>query len=190
MKPWHSRASAKLLKMLEFSISLQLLFIFTLIPLCIQNVLGDGTITITNAAAYSSLLPCAQGCIYSQDLGCPNVPDPIGNAIGCYENLNAGCEKVSWAMNSCYCRTDLQADAVSAISKCVLSVCTIGDSMGDFTSVSNVYTGYCSGAGFAINNAAVASTTAAGGSSVATSKTGPGVPSPTSGESLLFHFAS
>jgi hypothetical protein len=175
-------------KMLTISISPQLLFIFTFITLCIQTVLGDGTITITDAAAYSSLLPCAQQCVYKWDLGCPNVPDPIGNAIGCYQNLNAGCEKVSWAMDSCYCRTDLQAAAVKAIKTCVLSECTIGDSMADFSSVSMAYEGYCSGAGYTVKNAAVASTTASGGESgTALSKPGAGVASSTSsGESSTF----
>src|ERR1700712_1571044 len=105
----------------QFSTPLQLLFVFSLVSLCFQDVLGDGTITITDGAPYSSLLPCAQQCIYSQDLGCPNIPDPVGNALGCYNNLNAGCQKVVWAMDSCYCRSDLQAAAVTVISKCVVS---------------------------------------------------------------------
>ncbi|EXJ61360.1 uncharacterized protein A1O5_11918 [Cladophialophora psammophila CBS 110553] len=137
------------------------LLAFILVSLYSQAVSADGAITITAAAAYSSLLPCAQECIYSPDLGCPNVPDPVGNAIGCYDNLNAGCEKVPWAMDSCYCRSDLQINAVSAISKCVFSLCTLGGSMGDFTSVSNLYTGYCSGAGFPVTIAAAAASTAA-----------------------------
>lgn len=145
-------------KMLTLLISPQVLLDLILISSCIQTVLADGTITITAAPAYSSLLPCAQECIYSWDLGCPDVPDPIGNAIGCYDNLNAGCNKVSWALDSCYCRSDLQVDAVSAISTCVMSLCTLGDSMDDFRSVSSVYTAYCLGAGFPVNVAAAAST--------------------------------
>jgi hypothetical protein len=178
--------------MLTISLSLRLSSIFTFITLCIQAVLGDGTITITDAVAYSSLLPCAQQCVYKWDLGCPNVPDPIGNAIGCYQNLNAGCQKVSWAMDSCYCRTDLQAAAIKAIKTCVLSQCTVGDSMGDFSSVSMVYEGYCSGAGYTVNNAvATSTTTAGGGSGTGISKPGAGVTSSTSGrEFSIFQSSS
>ncbi|KIW96629.1 uncharacterized protein Z519_02020 [Cladophialophora bantiana CBS 173.52] len=138
-----------------------ILLAFILVPLYIQPVSAGGTVTITAAAAYSSLLPCSQECIYSPDLGCPTARDPVGNAIGCYDSLTAACEKVPWAMDSCYCRSDLQINAVSAISRRVFSLCTLGDSMGDFTSVSNLYTGYRSRAGFPVTTAAAASTAVA-----------------------------
>ena len=170
--------------MLKFSLSAPRVSVFTILSLCIRNVLGDGTVTITEAAAYSALLPCAQQCIYSQNLGCPNIPDPIGNAIGCYNNLNAGCQKVPWAMNSCYCRSDLQANAVKAISTCVLSRCTIGDSIADFTSVADAYTGYCLQAGYAVNTGVAAAATPVGGGNGATSTPGAGVAGSTSGEFL------
>lgn len=145
--------------MFRVSTSPQTLLVLFSIFLCIQIAVSDDeTITITAAAAYSSLLPCAQECVYKYNNACPDVPDPIGNAIGCYENLNAGCESVGWGKNSCYCRSDLQTDAVSAISTCVLSSCTLGDTMGDFASVSNLYTGYCAGAGYPVNVAAAAPT--------------------------------
>ncbi|KAE8450828.1 hypothetical protein EG329_005741 [Mollisiaceae sp. DMI_Dod_QoI] len=74
-------------------------------------------------------------------------------------------------MDSCYCQTDLQAAAVKTISKCVMSLCTIGDSQADVTSAENVYNGYCSAAGFTANTAVVvASTIAAGARQVLTNK--------------------
>ena len=74
----------------------------------------------------------------------------------------------------------MQSAALRAISTCVSEYCTEGEYTIDVSSVSSLYVGYCSGAGFPAQ-AAVAATTAGVGSA-ATNNAGAKAMTGTGGE--------
>jgi hypothetical protein len=109
------------------SLSLFLLQISVLFLLQAFPVLSDATATqsLYSEDLYKQQRSCAQSCFVdccqdyvAEDLSCPN---PI--------------------LNSCYCRGDLQAQAVSYISSCVSSGCN-GNTV-DIQSATSLYQAYC-----------------------------------------------
>ncbi|KAK3389313.1 hypothetical protein B0H63DRAFT_463371 [Podospora didyma] len=106
--------------------------------------------TIFQEPQFLSQVKCVRDCIVSQGttgacwtdrvavtIECENVP-------GCVASLGGG---TPWAArNSCYCRTDLQTAAQSAISSCVRTACAVGgvgDMNANLAGGSLVYREYC-----------------------------------------------
>lgn len=117
--------------------------------------------TIYSLAIFSNQKPCATGCFVYYG-HCQS--DSVAYAIQCSTSY---CVPNLGALDSCYCRTDLQPIAESYLSSCILSSCTIGNSSIDASSAVSIYSSYCSSKGYPIN--VVASTTT---SSSVTSSTG------------------
>ena len=91
---------------LKFHLWALCIFLFTLIfPTAVLG--GQSPESVTEAPAYSSARPCAQGCVYN---GCCTID--IGEAMGCNTNTY------------CFCRQDLRATGSVFLSKCVNSRCS------------------------------------------------------------------
>ncbi len=118
------------------------IFSLILLLLCIPSSQAtDGPQTITKADGYGRQRPCAAFCFESYDGPC--LVDRIGAALGCDY---PGCSPV---LESCYCRPDLQSIAYSFLSDCITSSCIPAGAVTlDLQSASNIYSGYCSAAGY------------------------------------------
>ncbi|KAF2963471.1 hypothetical protein GQX73_g10104 [Xylaria multiplex] len=92
------------------------------------------SVTLTQAAAFASQRPCAQGCFGSNLF--PNA-GLLADGIGCaYRN----------PQNECVCRLDLQPSADDYISNCVDNACSANPL--DISSAVSIYDAYCTSAGF------------------------------------------
>jgi len=140
--------------------------ILVLLPLlCLSVTLAQNTNlqTIFSLDIYSSQKPCAQGCFTYGFVNDACWGDLVGSAIGCA--VKGQCYGGSAAaLNSCYCRTDLQPVAESYLTSCVKSACTVGDSSIDISSAGSIYNYYCSG----ILAASVPASTTQGGAQATT----------------------
>jgi hypothetical protein len=117
------------------SLSLFLLQIFVLFLLQAFPVLSDDSATqsLYSEDLYKQQRSCAHCCF----VGCgEGSPDLIAIDLGC----------PTPTLNSCYCRGDLQAVAVSTISSCVSSACS-GDTV-DIQSATSLYQAYCASNGY------------------------------------------
>ncbi|EPE25571.1 hypothetical protein GLAREA_01483 [Glarea lozoyensis ATCC 20868] len=95
--------------------------------------------SIMSASGYKDMRPCAQQCFHSSGL-CSD--DLLGGALGC----QAGCS--AFALNSCYCRPDLQPLAAAYLPTCITSECTLGGDLNvEVTGALSVYGGYCASQG-------------------------------------------
>lgn len=106
----------------------------------------DATETIRNVQDWKYFRDCAKYCFFA------------GNG------WNSVAEKLSCsqpALDFCICRLDLQSQAVSYLSTCVLSAC--GSNRNDVTSATSFYVNYCTNNGYLAEGPATASaqTTAA-----------------------------
>lgn len=109
--------------------------------LIFQIVNADTYQTIASVDAYSQLRACVQGCFLYGNAGCAG--DSIADAIKC----PYGCFNV--ALDSCYCRPDLQTDAERHLSTCIKTRCTgAGATTVDISSAVSIYDGYCLAAGY------------------------------------------
>jgi hypothetical protein len=100
---------------------------------------------------FSKQIACVRDCFASKDTTGGCWYDNIGKALGCTNN--PGCDVpaggTTWAaLNSCYCRSDLQSQAQAAITSCVRSNCTVGDLDVNAASAGALQRSYCSRAGF------------------------------------------
>ncbi|KAI1108037.1 hypothetical protein F5Y14DRAFT_437661 [Nemania sp. NC0429] len=90
--------------------------------------------TLTQAPAYASQRPCAQGCFA---FNLYKGPDRLAQGIGCdYKN----------PQNECICRPDLQSDGDSFLQECVDNACS--QNTLDTNSAISIYDNYCANAGF------------------------------------------
>ena len=90
---------------LKFHLWTLCIFLFTLIfPTAVLG--GQSPGSVTEAPAYSSARPCAQGCVHN----CCTVD--LGEAMSCDVN------------SYCFCRQDLRATGSEFLSKCVNSRCS------------------------------------------------------------------
>jgi hypothetical protein len=103
---------------------------FFFLPLL--RTVSSQTVSIQYVSAYTSQRECALAC---QGIN-PNDADLIAEALSCATGP---------IENSCFCRSDLQAEAENTISTCVQSMC--GDTQ-DATSAVSIYDAYCTSAGF------------------------------------------
>ena len=72
--------------------------------------------------ALSQQQTCVQYCFTTELSGC--TTDVLGSAIGCAVNP---CTTPFAALDSCYCRGDLQSAAQSFLTSCIKKACTVGD---------------------------------------------------------------
>jgi hypothetical protein len=96
------------------------------------RTVSSQTVSIQYVSAYTSQRECAFAC---QGIN-PNDADVIANALSC------DTEPIE---NSCFCRSDLQAEAENYISTCVQRMCS---NTQDATSAVSIYDAYCTSAGF------------------------------------------
>ncbi|KAJ9644138.1 hypothetical protein H2199_004006 [Coniosporium tulheliwenetii] len=106
-----------------------LVILIAIAPLALSQ---DAPQTLTNLDAYVDLRSCAKGCFYWSGIN----HDKVGDELSCGKP----------ALNSCYCRSDLQSVASAFLSKCVSSACS--GNRNDMTSAVDLYGGYCTNAGF------------------------------------------
>ena len=95
----------------------------------------DAPQTIASADDWIRQRDCAKFCYWASN----RWHDLLGEAIGCtnyaYEHPNMGCQ------NLCYCRADLQPQAVSYLVSCINSACS-KNSVDVYTATS-LYLSYC-----------------------------------------------
>lgn len=117
------------------SLSLFLLQISVLFLLQAFPVLSDAPATqsLYSEDLYKQQRSCAQSCFVTC---CSGFSDVIANDLSCPGPV----------LNSCYCRSDLQAVAVSYISSCVSSACS-SDTV-DIQSATSLYQAYCASNGY------------------------------------------
>src|SRR5277367_1367325 len=118
------------------SLSLFLLQISVLFLLQAFPVLSDAAATqsLYSEDLYKQQRSCAQNCFYS------------GGVYGDGDNIAIDLSCPSPILNSCYCRGDLQAVAVSYVSSCVSSACS-SDTV-DIHSATSLYQAYCVSNGY------------------------------------------
>jgi hypothetical protein len=100
-------------------------------PICVQNCFTAG---YDNIHCYTDVL--------GSFLGCPNTP----------------CATAFAAIDSCYCRGDLQSAATELLGLCINELCSVGDNSVNLATAVSMYSNYCQERGF---SAAPASATAA-----------------------------
>ena len=110
--------------------------------------------SIYTVDAFAAQPTCVQNCF---TVGYPNIDcytDVLGSFLGC---PNAPCATAFAAVDSCYCRKDLQAAANELLGLCINELCSVGDNSVNLATAISIYSDYCQGRGF---SAAPASTTA------------------------------
>lgn len=128
-----------------------------LIALLTKPATPAATVTLTNSPAYASQRPCAQSCFYigfSVDGG----PDGLADDIGC---------SVDPIENGCFCRGDLQNEALNTLQSCVSKKCDRKDT--DIQAALGIYENYCTSNGYTrdpIATPTVSSGTAPAGATV------------------------
>lgn len=92
------------------------IWLFSLLFCLIIPILStDRTQTIKSGAAYKQQRACAQQCFWSN--GVIETFDPVASVISCKAQVYTG------ALDSCWCRIDVQPGAESHLSNCVESSC-------------------------------------------------------------------
>jgi hypothetical protein len=89
---------------------------------------ADGPVTIESLTAYSVQRLCVQECIW---FGLPGGGPGLPGILSCAQPYS----------DSCMCRTDLTASAISYLSTCVNSLCS--SNTVDVSNAVSLYTGYC-----------------------------------------------
>ncbi|KAF2706978.1 hypothetical protein K504DRAFT_459420 [Pleomassaria siparia CBS 279.74] len=122
------------------------LFVFTLV--CVLQItnaqIGTMTQDLTTLAAFPLQKACAQSCFVTTGF-CPE--DILGSKIGCA--VHTDCFDSGWqAKNDCYCRQDLQNDALGFLSSCVSKGCRQGDVAIDASTAGSLYVQYCRHKGY------------------------------------------
>jgi hypothetical protein len=97
------------------------------------RTVSSQTVSIQYVSAYTSQRECALAC---QGIN-PNDANLIAEALSCATGP---------IENSCFCRSNLQAEAENRISTCVQSMC--GDTQDATSAVVSIYDAYCTSAGF------------------------------------------
>ncbi|KAF9885256.1 hypothetical protein FE257_000616 [Aspergillus nanangensis] len=109
---------------------LLLLFLLSATPL------SATTVTLTNQPAYAAQRPCATDCFY-EGFSVDGGPDRLANQIGCDTDP---------IENECFCRPDMQQDAINNLQSCVNSACD--SKTRDLDSALSVYNDYCTKNGY------------------------------------------
>ena len=107
------------------SISILLIIASVLLPSALSQI--SATISIGNNPDFADQRSCALYCW--NDWG---VADSVARVLSCTPN--------DPALNECYCRSDLQSEAISYIASCVSAQCT---STYDVNKAVGFYTSYC-----------------------------------------------
>ncbi|KIW23276.1 uncharacterized protein PV07_11487 [Cladophialophora immunda] len=100
---------------------------------------------IYTLTAFQEQQICVQSC-FTYGYGC--TTDLVGQAIGC--SIDA-CDFTSTgfgALDSCYCRGDLQLAAESFLTSCIQESCTVGDTSVNVAAAVSIYGGYCTSLGY------------------------------------------
>ncbi|KAH6714301.1 hypothetical protein BKA61DRAFT_735786 [Leptodontidium sp. MPI-SDFR-AT-0119] len=119
--------------------------------------------TIASLDAYKSQRACGQACFWYVGAGAEAF-DVLGITLGCTRPVR----------DSCYCRTDVQAAAVTYLSTCISSQCSgPGVVANDISMATSIYDSYCQGKGYTADTspASVTATTTSGSGSTTVTKT-------------------
>lgn len=127
-----------------------LLDILSLSSLVIHASVAQQTNThqqIFTLDAFSLQQTCVQSCFTYDLSGC--TTDLVGSAIGCSINSCTLATGQFGALDSCYCRSDLQVAAESWLAACIKKSCTVGDTSANAASATSIYLDYCGSKGYA-----------------------------------------
>jgi hypothetical protein len=108
---------------------------------------SDNPQTIASLGVYKLQRNCAQGCFW-YSIGVGKISDGIADAISCErQGVNVG------ALDSCFCRLDLQPVAETYLSTCISVGCSYGGGVVtvDISSAVSIYENYCSAKGYVAN---------------------------------------
>ena len=117
-----------------------------LLILLTPSASSDNPETIASLEAYKLQHDCAQGCFW-YSIGNGENSDGIADAISCQHPVNVG------ALDSCFCRLDLQSVAETYLSTCISVACSYGGGAVtvDISSAVSIYDNYCSAKGYVTN---------------------------------------
>ncbi|KAF4625628.1 hypothetical protein G7Y89_g12534 [Cudoniella acicularis] len=102
------------------------------------------TVSLFSDSGFEMLQSCAQDCVWGQ-MG------SVADTIGCAE---------PW-YNMCVCNVAQQPKAMGSVGSCITTRCT---GTVDVSTAMEVYTNYCSKAGYSVNAATIVTATGGGGS--------------------------
>ncbi|OAP63487.1 hypothetical protein AYL99_02714 [Fonsecaea erecta] len=101
--------------------------------------------TIYMLTAFQEQQLCVQSC-FTYGYGC--TTDLVGMAIGCSADSCDFTSAAFGALDSCYCRGDLQLAAESYLTSCIQESCTVGDTSINIGAAVSIYGGYCTSLGY------------------------------------------
>ncbi|OAL32976.1 hypothetical protein AYO22_00061 [Fonsecaea multimorphosa] len=102
--------------------------------------------SIFTLTAFQEQQICVQSC-FTYGYGC--TTDLVGSAIGCsIDSCAFGTSTGFGALDSCYCRGDLQFAAESYLTSCIQESCTVGDTSLNIAAAVSIYGGYCTSLGY------------------------------------------
>jgi hypothetical protein len=116
-------------------------FLILLSILSLPGTYADGTVSLTNEPAFSTVRACVQDCLNCNEYWYQNCPD---GAIGILYFLT--CNN----LDSCFCRTDFESSVSSYLTSCINQACSTHDI--DLSAGMSLYNGYCGFGGATINN--------------------------------------
>lgn len=112
--------------------------------------------SIYTVDAFAEQPICVQNCFTA---GYDNIhcyTDVLGSFLGC---PNAPCATNFPAVDSCYCRGDLQSAANEWLGVCINELCSVGDNSVNLATAASIYSDYCQGRGFSAAPATATATT-------------------------------
>jgi hypothetical protein len=112
--------------------------------------------SIYTVDAFAAQPTCVQDCFtvgYGPDINCNT--DVLGSLLGC---PNTPCMTAFAAVDSCYCRGDLQAAANELLGSCINEVCSVGDNSVNLATAASIYSNYCLERGFTAAPASMTTT--------------------------------
>ena len=127
---------------------------------------------IFTESAFQEQQTCVQNCFTFRLSGC--TTDILGSFIGCPINSCTLATGKFGAMDSCYCRSDLQLAAQEWIMSCVRDMCSVGDTSVIIATAVSIYEGYCSSRGYAAAPADTAANTTPAGTGGSNPTASPG----------------
>lgn len=116
-------------------------FLILLSIFSLPGTYADGTVSLTNEPAFSSVRNCVQDCLNCNEYWYQNCP---GGAIGILYFLT--CNN----LDSCFCRTDFESSVSSYLTSCINEQCSTHDI--DLSAGMSLYNGYCGFGGATIDN--------------------------------------
>jgi hypothetical protein len=109
--------------------------IITVVAFSLLHTAIGQTVSLTENPVYQSQRPCVRYCFERYGFHAPG-PDSLAYYMNCDANQ---------ILNDCFCRPDLQSEATSILSSCVMRDCS--SKTADVSIAVGIYTHYCINAG-------------------------------------------